>query len=491
MRRSFGLLPGAAASLAMLFAGTPAAYAGCLDNAGQFIFAALSGGATVATCELEELVKAIKNLIQTVNGLASKVAIEAHHIGDAAVTAVNHAANEFAFALSDAQHILDDSVAQAAPLASVFIMAPATNLRLPPPNGAVAPRGIAMPPNVRSAALQAGTRSAPNPAIAPRAPMLLKADPQRLHAALQRGLQTLTTMRRSLDQQEVPYVNAVLEAARNKAATRRDDADHLVQTALLAPINSLRDLLNDLAANPARILDPVGTINKLVDDITKKSGSILGQLDDIILKEPMNVLAGVEAKVQQAQSEAHEGSTLLDLMRRARQEGTQVALEALESDLNRLAPQQNRVGQAHTLASLTTASFRFAPVRSRVHATLAQAIAPTQSLTSKLKSSWAAIRAQHPNVGVHPLDPSSLGKAKVQLDRMFAGKSASQVARAKRDLLDQARLRYGANAQLVAAISQNLDGYLRTHSLASVRAPVIQMPARAVAPPGRVGGGLR
>jgi hypothetical protein len=226
----------------------------------------------------------------------------------------------------------------------------------------------------------------------------------------------------------------------------------------------------------------------LVNDILQKITVALNHITDVITSDAIATLGGVESDVRNVQSTAQEGDKLLGLMRRAHQEGTQSALQALESELNAVAPRQNGIGQAHTLLSPSMAGFRFAPVRSQLHATLAHAIAPTQKLANDLGSSWAAIRARHPGgVRMHPLDPGSKANAKAQLDRMFLGKSPSEIARAKQSLLNRARQRYGSNPQLMAAIEQNLDSYLRTHSLAAMRAPVMVGPAPSAAPRNGIG----
>jgi len=481
MRRLIRSMFGPAMFLAVALAGVPPAYAGCLDNAGDFLWGALSGGASVAACELKELVEAIQNFIKTVSDLATNVASNAKKVADAAVGAINSTANEMANVLGGSQRDLGNELAEANAMTSTFAMAPAQ--RLPAPGGAAQNRTAATAPHALARTASPGGM---RPGVA-SAPILLGADPQRLHAALERGVQALTALKRSVDQDAASRINAALQRARNQASSHLSDAADIVQTALLAPINALLGLLNDLVRNPAQLLDPIATINTMVNDISKNVVSTLNHINDVITKDAVTTLGSVEGDVQHAQSAAQEGGKLLGLMRRAHQERTQAALQALESELNAVAPRQNGIGQAHTLMSPGMATFRFAPVRSRLHATLAQAVAPTQTLANNLSSSWATIRARHPNARVHPLDPGSLGTAKAQLDRLFLGKPPSEIARAKQDLLNQARQRYGSNPQLLAAIEQNLDGYLRTHSLAAVRAPVMAAPPHAAAPRGGIG----
>lgn len=97
----------------VLITGVPIAYAGCMDDASDAIFGFLSGGATVAACELKELVDAIQGFIKTVSDLATNVASNAKAVADAAVGAVNAAANDVTSTVSGAQRDFGNAVSEA------------------------------------------------------------------------------------------------------------------------------------------------------------------------------------------------------------------------------------------------------------------------------------------------------------------------------------------------------------------------------------------
>ena len=487
MKQSLRLVVGIAAFLGITLTGISPAYAGCLDNAGDVIFGVFSGGASVAACELKELVDSLENLAKMVADLAANVASNAAKITKAAIGAVSSAAKDIANAVHDAQQALGQAVSQAKTMTATVAMSPGALSHLAAPGNGATPHGAVMPIHVPNLAPPGGAHSAPQHMVS-HLPAIQQADPRRLKAALKRGLQALTDMKRRVDHDAVSRIDATLQRASNQAHSHLSDAANIVQTALLSPIHSLQHLLSTLIKNPAQLADPVATVNSMINDITHNVASTLNHINDVITHDAIVTLGGVEADVQSIQSTAQEGDKLLGLMRRADRERTRAALQALESELNIVAPQPMTIAKPNVFASRARASFRFAPVRTKLNVRLAQAIAPTQRLANNLASSWAAIRARHPNVRMRPLGPSYLRTAKAELDRRFLGKPPAQIARAKQALLNQARQRYGSNPQLMAAIQHNLDSYLRTHSLAGMRTPVMTIRPQAAAPRIRTGG---
>ena len=464
---------------AVLIAGVPIAYAGCIDNAGDAVLGFLSGGASVAACELKELVDAIQNFIKTVSDLANNVVGNAKKVADAAVGAVNGAADDVTGAVTGAQRDLGNAVSEAKTMTSAIAMTPSANIHLPRP-GTTAPShiGAAAAPKVAALGATQGTgKPGPNPRMT-TAPILLQADPQRLHAALERGAQQLSTLKTSVNQDIAGRINTAVQRARNQATSHLSDAADIVKTTLLAPINALLTMLNDLVNHPTTLLDPIATINGMVDDIGKNIVDTMNHINDVITKDAIVTLGGIEGDVQQVQGAAQAGGKLLSAMRRAHQEKTQAALEALESQLNALAPQQGGFARSHALAPAAHVTFRFAPVQSRLHATLQKSVMPYQSIASNLKSSWAAINMKHLAVRPHPLDARTQQTAQAELDGMFRGKSAADVERTKQNLLSQARLKFGSDPKLMASIEQNLNSYVHSHV-----APAAPAPGSAVKPP--------
>lgn len=461
---------------AVLIAGVPMAYAGCADGYG-LLFGFLTAGTSIAACELQELVDAIKNFINTISALANNVASNAKKVADAAVGAVNSSADDIAGTVTGAQRDLGNAVSEAKNLASVIATAPA----------AIPHAGLGAASSSRAGtyaasrmtapgASSAAPKSGPNPRVT-QAPIQLPADPQRLHAALVRGSQELGTLKTSVDQDIAGHINGALQRARNQATAHLADAADIVKTTLLAPINALLNMLNDLVNHPTTLLDPIATINGMVDDISKNIVDTMNHINDVITRDAIITLGGIEGDVQQVQGAAQAGSKLLSAMRRARQEKTQAALQALESELNALGPQQGGFNRSHALAPAAHVAFRFAPIQSRLHATLQKSVMPYQSIASNLKSSWAAINMKHQAVRPRPLDAGAQQNAQMQLDGMFRGKSPADVERTRQNLLSQARLKFGSDPRLMVSIEQNLNNYVRTHVVAA------PMPGPAVKPP--------
>ncbi len=461
----------------VLTSGAPMAYAACTDGYG-ILFGFLTAGTSMAACELQELVDAIKNFINTVSALANNVASNAKKVADAAVGAVNTAADDISGTVTGAQRDLGNAASEAKNLASMIAAAPTAI----PHVGLGTASSSHVGASARSRMMTSGTsqtapKSDPNPRVT-TAPIQLAADPQRLHAALVRGSQELGTLKTSVDQDIAGHINGALQRARNQATAHLSDAADMVKTALLAPINALLSMLNDLVNHPTTLLDPIATINGMVNDISKNIVDTMNHINDVITKDAIATLGGIEGDVQQVQGAAQAGGKLLSAMRRAHQEKTQAALEALESQLNALAPQQGGFGRSRALVPAAHVEFRFAPVQSRLHATLQKSVVPYQSIASNLKSSWAAINMKHMAVRPHPLDASAQQTAQTELDQMFRGKSPADVERTKQNLLSQARLKFGSDPRLMASIEQNLNNYVHSHV-----APVTPLPGPAIKPP--------
>ncbi len=474
MKRLIKLLVTPIFCLMVLAAGVPMAYAACTDGYG-ILFGFLSAGTSLAACELQELVQAIQNFITTVSSLANNVANNAKQVADAAVGAVNSAADDINGTVTGAQHDLGNAASEAKTMASTVPLTASANIHLPGPAAVTPGHVAATAPRAGSlAARQGGGMPGPNPRAS--APILLAADPQRLHAALQRGAQELATLKNSVDQDVAGHINTALQQARNQATTHLADAADIVKTTLLAPINALLTMLNDLVKHPTTLLDPIATINGMVDDISKNIVDTMNHINDVITRDAIATLGRVEPDVQQVQGAAQAGDKLLNAMRRAHQEKTQAALQALESQLNAMAPHQRGFIQSRALAMPMQAAFRFAPVQSRLHATLQKSVMPYQSIASQLKGNWATIKTMHLAVKPRPLDAHAKQIARNQLDQMFRGKSPADVERVRQNLLNQARAKYGSDPKLMASIEQNLNGYIHNYVVPSELRPAVKPP---------------
>jgi len=473
MKRLIKLFSVAFVSLSILTA-VPIAYAGCMDNAEDAVFAFFTGGATAAACEVQELVDAIQNFIKTVSNLASNVANNAKQVANAAVGAVNSAVGDIKNTVNGAQMGLNNAVSEAQSMTSPMVMAPSVQIHPQGSNMAVLNHAAAPKMALMGTSQGAAKTGVNNGVMA--APILNAADPQQLHAALVRGTQELSALKSSVDQDIAGRINNAVQRAGDQATSHLADAADIVKTALLAPINALLTTLNDLVKHPTTLLDPIATINTMVDNISNNVVNTMNHINDVITKDAIATLGSVEGDVQQVQDAAQSGDKLLKAMRLAHQQKTKSALNALESQLNALAPRQTNFAQSHTLARPKLASFRFASVQSRLHATLQQSVMPYQTASSNLKNNWAKIKSLHFAAHPRPLDVHTKQTAQAKLDQMFRGKSPIEVEHIKQDLLNQARVKFGSDPKLMASIQQNLDGYIQNHVVRLELVPTVKPP---------------
>lgn len=444
---------------AAVIVGTSAAIAGCMDNPEDAIAAFFTGGASAAACELQELVDAIKNFIQTVSDIANNLMSNATQLANAAVGSVKAAGNDIANTVNSVQRNLGNAVSEANTMTSNIPLA--ANFNAPMLNG----QGAALNTKPKTG-LNAAARMAP-------APILNQADPQQLHNALVRGTQVLGTLKSSVDQQINGRINGAIQQAGNQAVSHLSDVGDIVKTALLAPINALLTTLNDLVKHPTTLLDPIATINTMVGDLNQNIAGTMNHINDVITKDAIATLDSVESNVQLVQGDGDTGDKLIKAMRVAHQEKTKAALNALEAQLNAISSQQSR---SRIAAMPAQAVFRFGPVQNKLHSALQQHAMPFQTMSSNLNISWARIKTLHVSAQPHPLDMHTRQTAQNQLDQMFRGKTPAQVASIKQDLLSRARMKFGSNASLMAKFEQNLNSYIQNHVVSSELLPAVKPP---------------
>ncbi len=485
MKRAKSVVLASVFGLLAMAAGVPVAHAGCMDDASDAIWGVLSGGASVAACELAETVDSIRSVISLVQDIATNLARNANDLAHAAVGAVGSAANDIANALSGAQRDLRNAVAEANSLASTQIvaLAPSTTaltgqqaVTATAPRTAAAPRAV---PAVQAPGAQAAAKAGPRPGATAHAPLALPADPQELRSALQRGAQQVSALQQSLEQQAAQRINNALQQARNQANQHLSAVQDIVNTALTAPINALLSTLNDFVAHPERLLDPVATLNTMVDDLNRNIVATMNHINDVITQDAIRTLNSVESDVNQALNAAQTGGKLVAAMRRAQQQRTAAALHDLEAQLNAGAPQQRAGGFGAARSSgpaLQAASFRFDTLNSKMRNSLKASVAPYQNVSDKLKQRWATVKLKQQKVKPRPIDTRARQTAQTELDRMFKGKSPAEVERAKQDLLNRARAKFGSNPTLMASLEQNLNQQL--HSRYSIALPAVQSGAR-------------
>ena len=485
MKRVRGWLLASLFGCLALAGGVPAAYAGCMDDASDAIWGVLSGGASIAACELAETVDSIRSVISLVQDIATNLARNANDLAHAAVGVVGSAANDVANALAGAQNDLRNAVSEANTLASSQVVATVqSTVALPAQQSATAqhaaPQTAATPrvaPAVHAPASQAAGTAGPRTGATAHAPIALPADPQQLKAALQRGAQQMNSLQHSVEQQAAQRINNALQQARNQANQHLSAVQDIVNTALMAPVNALLSTLNDFVAHPERLLDPVATLNTMVDDLNRNIVATMNHINDVVTQDAIRTLNSVESDVNQALNAAQTGGKLVAAMRRAQQQRTAAALHDLETQLAASgAPQQQRAGGFGAARAsgpaLQAVSFRFDTLNSKMRNSLKVSVAPYQNVSDKLKQRWATVKLKQQNVKPRPVDARARQSAQAELDRMFKGKSPAEAERARQDLLNRARAKFGSNPTLMASLEQNLNEHVRSHY--SVAVPAVQ-----------------
>ncbi len=445
-----------------VFGGAQRAVAGCMDDAGDAIWGALSGGASYAACVTAELVNTIRSLIDTVGRLVENVRRNGTEVANAALGVVRAGADEGRQALEGAQRTLTSSASKARQIASSATTALRSNV------GSLRPQTIATAAQAQTSttaapgsqpSLRAGVAAPTTAALAPSSvasaaqTINLAADPARVRSALNRAAETVGGLESEISRDVASQVNAGLQRARQQAESHAATAADISRTLLEAPLLALKNSLLDMLAHPERLFDPSATINSQINIISNNIVDTMNRINDAVTRDALATLNAVEVDIRRAQGNADRADKIVKAMEHLARDKNQVALSQLESLIGGGA---GGVPGSRPMPVALPTVFRADALRGRVDTATLRTIAPLKTATDSLRSQWAAIEAKRPTKTTS-LDPRMQQQGKAELDRLFANKSPDEVQRHKADLLAKARQQFGSNPQLMAKIQQQLD----------------------------------
>ncbi|WP_243305324.1 hypothetical protein [Geothrix oryzisoli] len=440
----------------------------CCDDFWSCVGAVASGG---LTCAVESLVNSIRTLIQNVSRLASTLGQQAADVVNLAKSELNGAAadlrnlagqaeGDFNAAAQLAQSVINEASRPqlVAPHVAPVAIAPA---------GAAATRAgtsgaLAQPPGTRPAP----ATPAPRPGGTGTAVRLdqLPADPQEVVDALRRAKDAIDALRPDITQ-PINQVRQFATQAEQQAVAAASSAGNIAQTALLAPLQTLGNMLTDLVNHPEHIFDPSRIVDDAITQITTQTITIMTQVHDAVMQQAKATLDQAQRPIQDALDRAAVAKKIADAMQKVQRSRTKASCDALNS----LIPRQRldvRAFVTHVAGAAPAPgilalnlnqhkTMALAPFNRTVASRLTARTAGTQ-MAAKLKGPWQdfkRLQAAPPKV-----DPAAKPRIDAEISQRFAGKSGAAAEAEKRALLAEARTRFAKDPALLRKVEAMLDG---------------------------------
>lgn len=459
----------------------------CCDDFWSCAAAVATGG---LSCAVEDLVNSIKTLIQNVSKLAST-------LGQQAMDVVNLAKNELSGAANDLRNLAGqaESDFNAAAQAAQTIVNEASRPQMIAPQaiGALATTAgagqRAMAPG-RVVAPVGGARPAvPTPArtgVPAGATGVMQFDPpvspQDLLDALRRAQQAVDGLRPDVTQ-PINQVRQFATQAEQQAAAAASSAANIAQTALLAPLQTLGNMLQDLVNHPERIFDPSKIVDDAITQITNQAITTMTQVHDAVMQQAKGTLDMAQKPLQDALDRASVAKKIVDAMQRLQRARSKGALDALNAvvprqrvDVHMLVSQVAAATHASGITALNLGqhhSMVLAPFN-RITASRLTARAAGAQMAAQLKGPWMQfkrIQALPPKA-----DPAAKNRMEADLAQRFAGKSPAQAAAEKQALLNEARARFARDPKTLQKVEAmlNADPVIQNHLGGPNRLPAVQ-----------------
>jgi hypothetical protein len=440
----------------------------CCDDFWSCVGAVASGG---LTCALESLINSINSLIQNVWRFVST-------LGQQAADVVNLAKAELSGAAGDLRNLAGQAEGDfnaAAQLAQSVVnegsrpqvMAPhvATGA-MATVGGAGARAGVAgvQPPGVRPAATTPKPVVAGTASTGSMARIDLPAEPQEVQDALRRAKEAIDALRPDVTQ-PINQVRQFATQAEQQAASAASSAANIAQTALLAPLQTLGNMLTDLVNHPEHIFDPSRIVDDAITQITTQAITTMTQVHDAVMSQAKATLDQAQRPIQDALDRAAVAKKIADAMQKVQRAKTKSSCDAL----NALIPRQRLDVRAFTLHVAGAApapgimalnlnqhkTMAMAPFNRTAASRLTAKTVGTQ-MGAKLKGPWQEfkrIQATAPKV-----DPAAKPRVDAEISRRFAGKSGAEAEAERRALLNEARTRFAKDPALLRKVEAMLDG---------------------------------
>ena len=437
----------------------------CCDDFWSCAAAVATGG---LSCVVENLVNSIKNLIQNVAKLVSTLASQAADVVNLAKTELDGAANDLRNLASQAESDFNNAAQTAGNIVNEAsrpqVMAPAALGATVARVGSAVRAGV-QPPGVRPAG------AVPSQATAGGAAgghALVRFDPgvdhQTLLDALRRAQQAVDGLRPDVFQ-PINQVRQFATQAGQQVASAASSAANIAQSALLAPLQTLGNMLTDLVNHPERIFDPSKIVDDAITQITNQVVTTMTQVHDAVMQQAKGTLDLAQKPLQDALDRTSVAKKIVEAMQRLQQAKTSSALDALNAvvprqkvDVRMLVSQVASASHASGLVALNLGQHRtmvMAPFN-RIAASRLTARTVGTQIGMKLKGPWQEfkrIQATPPTV-----DPATKSRVDADLARRFAGKSPAEAAAEKQALLNEARVRFAKDPQTLRKIETMLNG---------------------------------
>ncbi len=200
------------------------------------------------------------------------------------------------------------------------------------------------PPGVRPGA------TAPKPVVAGTAAtgsmarVDLPAEPQEVQDALRRAKEAIDALRPDVTQ-PINQVRQFATQAEQQAASAASSAANIAQTALLAPLQTLGNMLTDLVNHPEHIFDPSRIVDDAITQITTQAITTMTQVHDAVMSQAKATLDQAQRPIQDALDRASVAKKIADAMQKVQRAKTKSSCDAL----NALIPRQRLDVRAFTI----------------------------------------------------------------------------------------------------------------------------------------------
>ena len=112
----------------------------------------------------------------------------------------------------------------------------------------------------------------------------LPAEPQEVQDALRRAKEAIDALRPDVTQ-PINQVRQFAAQAEQQAASAASSAANIAQTALLAPLQTLGNMLTDLVNHPEHIFDPSRIVDDAITQITTQAITTMTQVHDAVMSQ--------------------------------------------------------------------------------------------------------------------------------------------------------------------------------------------------------------
>lgn len=286
------------------------------------------------------------------------------------------------------------------------------------------------------------------------------ANPTDILNAIKAAQQFLAGQQNGIDQQ-LQTVGHQVQLANQMALNNLQVGINLGNQAALAPLDTLRNYLQSLLADPGKIFDPTSMVDATLDTIINNLGSTFDQVTNAVTKDASTALQLAQGPLTLMQQQLAADQAIEAAMDALHRQRNKAALDAL----HRLLPQSNSTGsdaQAQASASsgggggprptYSTVMATFTVSRSNAVLRPKQNLQAISAGIAQLK----AIRSQA--VAMHTAVPTYQANFARQLDTYFAGKTPADAAKVREQLIARARAHFANDPKTRDAVIQLLTG---------------------------------